>query len=193
MFNIWHNLIDVFYINNIDNNLICNLVNKQSILNWLNILNFLNYLLYKNIKLILINLYCYIIQFYVFIIYRNLPNSFWKIYFNYSLMFENYILKQKTYIMKRFIKIKRLRKSYYRFFSIDYLRIVFFLLFLALLFLMWKKRNTYLKRSYIIMYIKFYLLSIFLCGIMLHLFSSSIIAILLGLIISFVIIFLQLN
>ena len=94
IFLIWNNLFDFGY--NIDNNMICNLVNKEWLLNLLNLLNFLNYLLYKNIKLILINLYCYVIQFYIIIIYRNLPNSFWKIYFNYSFMFRCYILKQKN-------------------------------------------------------------------------------------------------
>lgn len=190
---IWDNLVEILYIDHIDSNIICNLVNKQSILNWLNILNLLNYLLYKYVKLILINLYCYIIQFYVIIIYRNLPNSFWKIYFEYSIIFRSFILKQKVYLMKRFIKMARFRKSYYRFFSIGYLKIIFFLLFVTIFFLMWKKRTTYLNRSYIIMYIKFYLLSIILCGIMLHIFYSNIVAILLGLIISFLIVFLQLN
>lgn len=176
----------------INNNLICYYVNKQSILNWLNIINFINYTMFKYIKLIIINCYYYIIQLYIIFIHSNMPNLFLKKYFYYFYEFNWYIKKRKAFIFKRYIKRRKLRR-YYRFFTIGYLKILLLLIIVLIWFLMWKKHSTYYKRSYVLIALKFYFISTVISGIMIHLCVNHFISVIISLIISFIIVYLQLN
>lgn len=176
----------------LNNNIICCYINKQNILYWLNIINFINYTMYKNIKLIIINIFYYIIQFYIIFIHSNMPNIFLKKYFYYFYELNRYIKRHKKYIFKRYLKKRKFRK-YYRFFSIGYLRILLVLLIIVIWVLMRKKPSTYHKRSYILIAFKFYLISVIISGIMIHLCASHLLSVIISLILSFTIVYLQLN
>lgn len=177
----------------INNYNICNLINKQSLLNWLNILNFINFIIYKYIKLLIINISYYIIEFFIIIIYRHMPNGLWTYFWSTFFSYKTILRRYNKYIWLRYIKRKRLRRSYYRFYFIGKFKFFFFFLLILLFIQMFKRHFSYLRRSYFIVYIKFYLLSIIITGILIHLFANNIIGILLGLMISYFIVFIKLN
>lgn len=187
-------LYEIFDICNVDiviyNNIIFYYINKQSILYWLNILNFLNYTIYKYTKFIIINLYYYIIQWYIMFIHSNMPNIFLKNYYYIFYKLKKYL----KYIYKRFIKRKKKKiRKYYRFFTIGYLKFILLLLIIVIWYLMRKKHTTYHKYSYILIAVKFFFMSIFISGIMLHLCANQFLSVIISLFLSFMIIYLQLN
>lgn len=177
----------------VGSDLLNSIINKKDILYWFNIWNFINYIFYKWIKTLLINLYCYFIQFLLIIIYNNMFNKYaTKFIINFfSLQF--FILKIKRFIMLRIIKKTRFFRNYYKFHKIDYLKFLFFIICLIIFFLMWKRRNTYFKRSFIITLAKYYMLTMFLSWMLVPLISNTFIGISLSLLIVFIYIFLKLN
>lgn len=169
------------------------LVNKQDVLYWLNIYNFLYFTFYKWIKLFWMNISFYLLQFYMIIVYSNMYNKFvnitWVNYFKWKI----FIKKWFNVFIKRIIKPSRFHKVYYKFQYIDYLKIVFFILSIILFLLMLRRKTTYLKTRIIMNIILFYVLSILISCILVKLISNSFIAIMLSLLISYLVVFLQLN
>ena len=166
---------------------------KNSLLNCMNIFNFIKYICYSNIKKIMLYIYYYIIQIFLIVVYNNMPNKFVKIYLNYYYIFKNNILQGKKYIMLGYVKKWRFWRNYYRFYHISYLKILFFFLFFILFILMWKRRNTYLKRAYIWNLILFYIFSVLISFLLWPLFLNKFLSICISLLISFLIIFFRLN
>lgn len=171
---------------------ICNLISKKDILYWLNIYNFIYYLCYKWIKTFLINLYFYMIQFFLIFIYNNMPNKFIKSSIYYILL-EKIIWKDRLTRLLKHIKINRLWRGWYRFYYIDYLKILFFIFCVIIFILMWKRRSTYRVRFFAGNLIKFYLLSLFFSFILAYIFSNTFISISLSLFLSFFCVLLTLN
>lgn len=172
---------------------ICNLISKKDILYWLNIYNFIYYLCYKWIKTFLINLYFYMIQFFLIFIYNNMPNKLLVNYIYYYYIIKKFILKCYKYLIMGYIKPLRFWRLYYRFYHISYLKVLFFFLSFIIFFLMWKRRNTYLKRFFIWNILLFYIFSIFISFLLWPLFSNKFLALLISILFSFLIIYLKLN
>ena len=145
--------------NLLNHEFICDLISKKDVLYWLNIYNFIYYLCYKWIKTFLINLYFYMIQFFLIFIYNNMPNKFIKSSIYYILL-EKIIWKDRLTRLLKHIKINRLWRGWYRFYYIDYLKILFFIFCFVIFILMWKRRETYRLRFFVGNLIKFYLLSL---------------------------------
>ncbi len=121
---------------------ICNLISKKDILYWLNIYNFIYYLCYKWIKTFLINLYFYMIQFFLIFIYNNMPNNFVKSSM-YYIMLTKIRLQEKIIMFSIYVKKERSWRYFYKFYYIDYLKFLFFLFCLIIFILMWRRRSTY--------------------------------------------------
>ena len=172
--------------------LICDLISKKDVLYWLNIYNFIYYLFYKWVKTLMINIYFYTIQIFLIFIYNNMPNKFVKTSM-YYIMLKKIIWKEKVIKFFKHVKMNRLWRYLYRFYYIDYLKILFFLFCLIIFILMWRRRTTYKKRYFIGNLIKFYLLSIFFSFIFVSLFSNTFISIILSLFLAFFCILLTLN
>lgn len=166
---------------------------KNDIILLINLINLLYYNLYKICKNISLSLYFYYIQFYLIFIYNNTSNKFLKNYFYYFFLWKKNILYFCRFILRRIIKKRRWWKYYYKFGHISYLRVGFFLYAILIFFLMWKRRNTYLKRSFIINIIKLYLLSFLISSLLVPFFHYSFLSIFISLTLSFLIIFFRLN
>lgn len=170
---------------NLSIDLINALLNKSDIIYWYNIAFFLRYGFYKKIKVLLIKLYVCVIHFFIVIFHINIPEGYTK-----AVWFFFYGLKQRlkylaSYFFKRFFKWKRLLKRLYRFGTIDYLKIVFFILFIIYLSLIWQKRHLYKKRIIFWHLIKYYVLSLLLVSFTLQLCTNSFLCILMTLFIIF--------
>jgi hypothetical protein len=168
-------------------------IDKNNILFLMNILNLLIYTLYKFVKQFTLIIQFYTIQLYLIFIYNNMFNIFFNFFTYHFFTIKHKIAEMYIFFFTRVIKRNRIWKFYYRFYSIDYLKIIFFILFFIIFFLMWKRRNTYLKRTFIYNFSKFYIISLFLCFLIAPLFSNSFLGILISLIAAFLIIFFKLN
>ena len=169
------------------------LVKKQDVLYWVNIYNFLHYIFLKWIRLALFNLTFYIIQFYIIIIHNHIyPKYVNNIYLNY-MKYKKSIQVWYTFLKKRIIKPRKYVRMLYRFYYIDYLKIILLILSITLFMLMWKRKTTYLKRKIFLYLVNFYILSILISTILVHLIPNSFIMIMLSLLISYLIVFLKLN
>lgn len=166
---------------------------KNHCLYYMNMFNFIKYIFYSNIKKIMLYVYYYIIQIFLIIVYNNMPNKFVKDYLYYYYILKQSILQTKKYIMLGYVKKWRFWRNYYRFYHISYLKILFFFLFFILFILMWKRRNTYLKRIYIWNLILFYMFSVIISFFLWPLFLNKFLSICISLLISFFIIFFRLN
>lgn len=173
--------------------LILEFFDKKDIMLLVNLINLLYYNLYKIIKNISLTFYFYYIQFYLIFIYNNTSNRLLYSFFYYFFLLKKNILYFVRFILRRFIKRRRWWKYYYKFGHISYLRVFVFLYAFLIFFLMWKRRNTYLKRSFIINIIKLYLLSFLISSILVPFFHYSFLSILFSLTISFFIIYFRLN
>jgi hypothetical protein len=167
--------------------------NKNDILMLINLINLLNYNIYKIIKDFSLFFYVHCIQFYIIFIYNNTYNKFLNNLFYYFFFFKRNILYFGRLILRRIIKKRRWWKYYYKFGHISYLKVFIFLYAFLIFFLMWKRRNTYLKRTFLINLIKLYLLSFMISSILVPFFHYSFLSILFSLTISFFIVFFRLN
>jgi hypothetical protein len=166
---------------------------KNDIVLLINLINLLYYNIYKIIKNISLTLYFYYIQFYLVFIYNNTSNKFLYKFFYYFFLLKKNILYFSRFILRRIIKKRRWWKYYYKFGHISYLRVFIFLYAFLIFILMWKRRNTYLKRSFIINIIKLYLMSFLISSILVPFYHYNFWSILFSLTISFCIIFFRLN
>jgi hypothetical protein len=166
---------------------------KDQILYYMNIFNFIKYICYSNIKKLTLYVYYYIIQIFLIVVYNNMPNIIVKNYIYYYYTLKKNSIFYIKYVMLGYVKKWRFWRSYYRFYHIDYLKFLFFLLFIILFFLMWKRRNTYLKRAYFWNLLLFYMFSIFISFLLWPLFYNKCLSVCISLIISFFLIFFRLN
>lgn len=185
---------NLFFQNIINSNWIeFYVLQKDKILYWINIYNFIHYILYKRLKFLMINIYYYFIQMFLLFIYNNMPNFFVGSYIYYYYRVKNTFFYYKKYLSMRFVKPYRFWRIFYRFHHISYLRVLFFILLFILFILMWKRRNTYLKRTIIVNLILFYLFSVMLSYLFWPLFVNKFISICLSLFLAFFLICLKLN
>ena len=178
------NFLDFFLIGFID---------KTYIIILINLLNIFIYSVYKFINIIFINIYFYFMQFYIIFISNTMFNKWSNILIIFFLKLEKNIFETCRYYSKKILKKRRWWKIYYRFYKISYLKFLFFILFFSIFILMWRRRNTYLKRNFIINLMFFYLLSIYIAFILVNIFNSIILGVLLSLFLSFLIIYIRLN
>lgn len=166
---------------------------KNNLLYFFNIFNFMKYIFYCNIKKVINYIYYYIIQIFLILIYNNMPNKVVNNYLYYYYVLKKNLMQSIKYIMIGYVKKWRFWRSYYRFYHISYLKILFFILFIILFILMWNRKNTYLKRTYIWNFLLFYMLSIFISFLLWPLFVNKCLSIIISLLISFFFIFYRLN
>lgn len=207
IFNLLWQLIFVFLefkVNIIENVIITNLYilsddyillffEKNQLLYFFNIFNFIKYIFYCNIKKFINYIYYYIIQIFLILIYNNMPNTIANNYIYFYYVLKKKLIQTLKYIMLGYVKKWRFWRSYYRFYHISYLKILFFILFSILFILMWNRKATYLKRTYIWNFILFYMFSIILSFLLWPLFINKFLSIFISLIISFFLIFYRLN
>lgn len=149
---------------------------------------------YKILKSIFVNFWGYIIHFYWVVFYSQGISNF-----SLRISRKFIVLKKKAFIywryfMKRLLKPRKYYKLFYRFSGIRYLRVFYFLFFLGILLLMWSRRNTYLKRTYIVNYVLFYLLYFYFVGFFFFIFfGKSFYTMFLSLLVSFLLINLRLS
>lgn len=182
--------------------LICDLISKKDIIYWWNIYNFICYLFYKSIHTFLINLYFYIIQFFLIFIYNNMPNKFVQngIYFIVYQKHKWVVWLKQYFSPLRFRRLRNMSVKLYgysliifKFYYIDYLRILYILLFIYIFYIMWKKRRTYRKLTFVKNGLKFYFLAVFFSSLFVYLFGNTFLSIFTSLILSFFLIWLTLN
>jgi hypothetical protein len=122
------------------------------------------------------------------------------IFINDSLFFSlnNYLLilyfKLKKFLKynlkfynKRYFKLRKKYKNYYRFGRINYLKIFFIISLFALFILMWQNRTVYYKIYFLLYPVLFYLLVLNLCIIIVPLFPYRFIGVFLVIFVSFLI------
>lgn len=186
--------IFLFSFFNINNKfIILDLFSKEDIIIMYNLMIAVYYKIYKFFKNII--LYCYfnILQLYMILIYSNTFNKFfsWNLYNFFKLKKKiNYIIK---FFFRRLFKKRRWWKLYYKFGWISYLKIFFFGYLFLIFFLMLKRRNTYLKRSFFVYLVTYYIMVIMLANVLVPYFEYSFFGIFLCLFISFFAIFFKLN
>lgn len=183
---------------------ICDFMSKKDTLYWWNIYNLIYYLFYKSMHTFLINLYFYIIQFFLIFIYNNMPNFLVKylvpyIGYKQSKIYA-WIKSIFTFLSIRYRPIKIILKKIYahcfivfKLYYIDYLRGLYYFLFFYIFYIMWKKRTTYRKVTFFKNGFKFYVLCLFFSYIFMYSFGNTFVSRLLALMLSFFSIWLTLN
>lgn len=180
------------YINDI---WVLNLFNKQDFIYWINLYNCIKYLCYKKVKYLSLQLYYYIIQSYLFLIFNNMPNKFFSYIYKGFDTIKNVLKNFMIYFLKNsIIKCGQIIWDFfYRFHNLEYMRFMFFILFFILFFLMWKRRNTYNKRTIILNLFIFYVLATAISLILMPLFYNEFLCIIISLLLAFMYIYLRLN
>lgn len=144
-------------------------IDSNTLINLLHLYYFCSYIIYKYLNLISLNVKIIIFRFYRILIHKNV----W-IEISFNRTFLLFIYKKIVLIItnyfksfsKRVIKPRRWWKFYYRFHHLSPFKILFFSLYFILFILMWKRRNTYLKRTFIKYYFFFFLGSIYMSFIL---------------------------
>jgi len=183
-------LINIFEIIVAFNDIHCFFIDKDLIKDILDLVIIVKYSVYAFFKYISIRIHYYYLMIYTIFVLPHIP-------FVLFILKYFYVFKRTAIWYMRYFKFisKRRKwwKLYYKFHRINYFKVLFFILFFILFWLMWKRKQTYLKRSIIIRLIFFYFLSIYLSDIFVVLFDYSIIGYILALFISFFMIFITLN
>jgi hypothetical protein len=170
--NIYYFMIDIFNIAFITDNInyIILFYNKYKFIDYYYYIYISFYPIYKNIKKFTIFLYFNMLKFYIIFINDTIffsLNNFFLILF-YKL--KKWIIYNLKFYNKRYFKLRRKYKNYYRFGKISYLKIFFFLTLLLLFVLMWKNRTAYYKRSFLLYPVFFYIFVMILCMLIVPLF-----------------------
>ena len=134
-----------------------------------------------------------IFQLYLICIYNNTFNILNGFYLRNFYKLKNYIEFYLNYFFRKFFKTRNYYKFYYRFFVVDDARFIFYIFFCILFLLMWKRRNTYLIRHFIINLLFFYILGLLACFIIMPFFPNGLIGVIIGYGLIFLIIFIRLN
>ena len=182
--------INVFEILYTCSDINCYFIDKNFIRDILDFIVIVKYTFYVMWKYITIKVHYYYLMIYTIFVLPHIP------FLLFILKYFNAIKKSLVWYIRylKFISKKRKWwKLYYKFHRVSYFKVLFFILFFVLFHLMWRRRQTYLKRTFIFKLILYYFLVIYLSDIFVVLFDYSIIGYLLTLFIPFLIIFITLN
>jgi hypothetical protein len=168
----------------------CFFIDKNFIKDVLDFIVIIKYALYVFYKYIIIKLHYYYLMIYTIFVLPHVP-------FLLFILKNFYVIKKTVVWYIRYIKLmskkRKWWKLYYKFHRIHYFKVLFYILFIGLFILMWRRRQTYLKRSFIIRLLLFYFLAIYLSDFFVVLFDYSIIGYFLALFISFLMVYITLN
>jgi len=181
------NLFDIFFS---FNNIQCYFIDKNFIKDILDLIVILKYAFYASFKYLFIQIHYYYLMIYTIFVLPHIP-------FLLFILKNFYVIKATLVWYIRYLKFiskkRKWWKLYYKFHRIYHFKVLFYILFFALFILMWKRRQTYLKRSFIIRLLFYYFLAIYLSDIFVVLFDYSSIGYILALFISFFMVFITLN
>lgn len=185
----------IFFINIIElyinfNDIKICFIDKNLIKDIIDFLIVLKYSFYVSFKYLSIQIYYYYLMIYTIFILPHIP-------FVLFILKYFYIIKKTLVWYIRYLKFiskkRKWWKLYYKFHRIYYFKFLFFILFFILFIHMWRRRNTYLKRSIIIRLLVFYFLSLYVSDILIVLFNYSWFSYVLSLLISFLMVYITLN
>lgn len=168
----------------------CFFIDKNFIKDILDFIVIVKYAIYVFFKYISIQIHYYYLIIYTIFVLPHVP-------FLLFILKYFYVIKRSVVWYIRYLKFiskkRKWWKLYYKFHRIYHFKVLFFILFFVLFVLMWRRRHTYLKRSFIIRLVFFYFLAIYLSDIFVVLFDYSTVGYLLALFISFLMVFITLN
>lgn len=183
-------LINVFDLFIVFNDLQCFFIDKSFIKDVLDLIVIFKYTFYVAFKYLYIQIHYYYLMIYTIFILPHIP-------FLLFILKNFYVIKASFIWYIRYLKFmskkRKWWKLYYKFHRIYHFKVLFFILFFVLFILMWRRRQTYLKRSFIIRLLFYYFLAIYLSDVLVVLFDYSVIGYLLALFISFFLVFITLN
>jgi hypothetical protein len=172
------------------NNLILNF-DKYKLIDWFYDMLVYVYPFYKFIKSILIKTEFYFIKFYIILINDNILFHFNKFMLKNFLYMKYDIIYLATYINRRFLKLRKKYRTYYKFTSLGYLKIFLFIFLFSIFMVMWRNRTTYHTKN-LFLYIFFINWFILLaCYIFLPFFTYKFIGLFFLLFITFLILYLK--
>jgi hypothetical protein len=180
-----YNLLNEIFLDYFFNSYIIIYYNKYKFVEYYYYIYINLYLFYKIIKKFILFMHFSMLKLYVIFINDSVFFNLNNILLIMQLKLRKFIKYNSKYYNKRFFKLNRKFKYYYRFGSIGYLRFIFFLVWFSLFILMWQNRTVYYKIYFFLYPIIFYVLVLNLCTIIVPFFYYKPIGILLVIFVSF--------
>jgi hypothetical protein len=154
---IFNNIYYILYLYYIDM-----FLNDKSFIEFWNGYFIITYHIYKIIYNLIIKSFYIFFKLYVISFLQFLHNYFSKNTFIIITKIWNLVQFWFRYYNRRYIKVRKRKKLYYRFHALRPVKILFYIYLIILLMMIWKRRNLYLKSYYVYYYFLFFFSALFI-------------------------------